>query len=110
MIRVPVADDHRLFRQGLSLLLSKATEIQIVGQARNGQEAIELAQPLNPDVILMDLEMPHVNGLRATEELEQYRGKHPRQRAIHTAALHPGDGSLALPWLWLGKVKSSSPG
>lgn len=75
MIRVLVADDHQLFRQGLSMLLSKATDIQIIGEARNGQEAIELAEHLNPDVILMDLEMPRVNGLRATEELT--RRRHP---------------------------------
>lgn len=75
MIRVLIADDHQLFRQGLALLLSAANDIQIVGEARDGQEAVEVARQLNPDVILMDLEMPRVNGLRATEQLTL--SKHP---------------------------------
>jgi DNA-binding NarL/FixJ family response regulator len=80
MIRVLVVDDHLLFRQGLSLLLSQAKDIQIIGEARDGQEAVELAQRLNPDVILMDIEMPRVNGLRATEQLTT--SKHPARILI----------------------------
>ena len=70
MIRVLVVDDHQLFRQGLQLMLLKANDIQIVGEARDGKEAIELAQSLQPDVILMDIEMPGMNGLEATETLK----------------------------------------
>jgi DNA-binding NarL/FixJ family response regulator len=69
MIHVLVADDHQLFRQGLSALLMGAKDIEIIGQARDGQEAMELAERLQPDVILMDLEMPRVNGFVATERL-----------------------------------------
>ncbi|OGO34046.1 MAG: hypothetical protein A2Z03_10320, partial [Chloroflexi bacterium RBG_16_56_8] len=70
MIRVLVVDDHQLFRQGLQLMLLKANDIQIVGEARDGKEAIELAQSVQPDVILMDIEMPGMNGLEATETLK----------------------------------------
>ncbi len=75
MIRVLIVDDHLLFRQGLTLLLSNTTDIEIIGEARNGQEAVEFAIEQNPDVILMDLEMPRVNGLRAIEQLRL--SKHP---------------------------------
>jgi DNA-binding NarL/FixJ family response regulator len=69
MIRVLIADDHLLFRQGVNVLLMAAKDIQIVGEARDGREAVELAQQLQPDVILMDLEMPRLDGLGATAEL-----------------------------------------
>lgn len=69
MIRVLIADDHQLVRQGLVALLMKAHDIQIVGEARDGQEAIEMAERLRPNVILMDIEMPRLNGLRATAQL-----------------------------------------
>ncbi len=69
MIRVLMVDDHQLFREGMRLLLKKAQDIQIVGEARDGQEAVELAQRLRPDVILMDIEMPGVNGFQATQQL-----------------------------------------
>lgn len=71
VIRVLVVDDHKLFRQGLFALLMSAKDIQIIGEARDGQEGIELARRLRPDVILMDLEMPRVNGLEATRMLRQ---------------------------------------
>ncbi len=69
MIRVLIVDDHQLVRQGLAALLMKAKDIEIIGEARDGQEAIEQAQQLRPDVILMDIEMPRLNGLRATAQL-----------------------------------------
>ncbi len=75
MIRVLVADDHELVRQGLVALLSQAQDIQVVGEASDGQEAIEQAQKLEPDVILMDVAMPHLDGLSATAQLVAMR--HP---------------------------------
>lgn len=69
MIRVLVADDHLLFRQGVNALLTGVKDIRIVAEARDGLEAVELAQQLRPDVILMDLEMPRLDGLDATAEL-----------------------------------------
>lgn len=69
MIRVLIADDHQLMRQGLRALLEKATDIEVVGEARDGQEAIDLAKSLSPDVLLMDIAMPILDGLRATERI-----------------------------------------
>lgn len=71
MIRVLIVDDHQLMRQGVMALLLKAKDIRIVGEARDGQEAVEMAARMQPDVILMDIEMPRLNGLRATEQLKR---------------------------------------
>jgi DNA-binding NarL/FixJ family response regulator len=70
-IRVLLADDQALFREGLETLLSVHPDIQVVGQAANGQEAIELALKLRPDVILMDMQMPVLNGSGATRRVTQ---------------------------------------
>ena len=67
--RVLLADDQALFREGLETLLSVHKDIQVVGQAVNGQEAVDIALKLRPDVILMDLMMPGINGLEATRRL-----------------------------------------
>ncbi len=67
MIRVLVADDHRLVRQGIRLLLEKAEDIQVVGEAKDGREAVEVASRLAPDIILMDADMPNMDGLSATK-------------------------------------------
>ncbi len=69
-IRVLLADDQFLFREGLETLLSVHKDIQVVGQASNGQEAIDLALKLRPDVILMDMQMPVLNGVGATRRLK----------------------------------------
>ena len=65
-IRVLLADDHALFRNGIDRLLKNEPGLEVVGHATDGQEAIELAQQLKPDVILMDISMPRVNGIEAT--------------------------------------------
>lgn len=67
MIRVLIVDDHRLVRQGIQLLLEKAEDIQVVGEARDGREAVEATSRLVPDVVLMDADMPNMDGLQATE-------------------------------------------
>lgn len=69
-IRILIADDHQLVRQGLIALLSVKPGIEVVGQAENGRKAVELAQSLNPDIILMDLLMPEKNGIEATREIK----------------------------------------
>ncbi|MGV8851558.1 MAG: response regulator [Rhodoglobus sp.] len=65
-IRVLLADDHELVRAGFRVILSAQPDFEIVGEARNGREAITLAAELNPDVICMDVQMPEVNGIDAT--------------------------------------------
>lgn len=65
-IRVLIADDHAVMREGLKMLLGLDREIEVVGEASNGQEALELARQLKPDVVLMDLLMPVMNGIEAT--------------------------------------------
>ncbi|MCK6540686.1 MAG: response regulator transcription factor, partial [Anaerolineales bacterium] len=70
-IRVLLADDQALFREGLETLLSVHKDIQVVGQAVNGQDAIDQALKLRPDVILMDMQMPILNGIGATRRLKQ---------------------------------------
>jgi len=69
MIRVVVADDHPIVRSGIVGLLSSADDIEVVGEAGNGAEAIALATQLSPDVVLMDLRMPVVGGAEATAQI-----------------------------------------
>jgi len=64
-IRVLLADDHDILRQGLKMLLSLQQEMQVVGEARTGWEAVEMAQELQPDVVVMDITMPEMDGLEA---------------------------------------------
>ncbi len=68
-IHVLIADDHRLYREGVRKMLSVAPEIEIIGEAASGDEAIAQALALQPDVILMDLKMPDVNGIEATRRI-----------------------------------------
>lgn len=70
-IRVLVADDHTLFRSGLRLLLSSEADIEVIGEASDGLEALELARSLRPDVVLMDITMPGMSGLEAARLLRQ---------------------------------------
>jgi DNA-binding NarL/FixJ family response regulator len=70
-IRVLIADDHPLFRKGLRGLLDSVAGIEVVGEANEGEEAIALAERLQPEVILMDINMPGVNGIEATRRILQ---------------------------------------
>jgi DNA-binding NarL/FixJ family response regulator len=69
VIRIVIAEDQALVRRGAAILLSMEPDMEVVGQARNGVEAVELAQLLHPDVILMDLHMPLKGGVAATREI-----------------------------------------
>ena len=68
-IRILIADDHPHFRDGLRALLVSASDLEVVGEAADGEEAISLAADLQPDVILMDLGMPGVGGIEATRRI-----------------------------------------
>jgi DNA-binding NarL/FixJ family response regulator len=70
-IRVMLVDDQALFREGLETLLSVHNDLQVVGQASNGQEALEVATKVQPDVVLMDVRMPVLDGVRATHLLNE---------------------------------------
>ena len=67
--RVLIADDHPLFRKGMRVLLAATPDIEVMGEATTGQEAVEQAAALQPDVILMDLQMPGINGIEATRQI-----------------------------------------
>lgn len=69
MIRVILADDHHLVRQGLRSLLEKSDDIKIVAEAENGQEAVALTERLTPEVLVMDIAMPRLNGIQAAEQI-----------------------------------------
>ena len=68
-IRVLVVDDHKLFRDGLSAILMNAADIEVVGEAGTGREAVTQVESLAPDVVLMDISMPDLNGIEATQQV-----------------------------------------
>jgi DNA-binding NarL/FixJ family response regulator len=70
-VRVLIADDHPLFREGMRGRLDRVGEVAVVGEAASGQEAVELAKELEPEVILMDIKMPGLNGIEATRQILQ---------------------------------------
>jgi DNA-binding NarL/FixJ family response regulator len=70
-LRILVAEDHPLFRKGMISLLSSVPEFEVVGEAKTGEEAVVRAAQLQPDLILMDLQMPEVNGIEATRRILQ---------------------------------------
>ena len=71
-VRVVIADDHRLFAESLKLMLEVEQEIDVVGCATDGREAVELAARLEPDVIVMDLDMPVMGGIEATTAVRRW--------------------------------------
>ncbi len=79
MIRVVVVDDHVVVRSGLEQLLATTTDIQLVGTASNGIEALDVVETLDPDVVLMDLSMPELDGVEATRRITE---RFPRTRVL----------------------------
>jgi DNA-binding NarL/FixJ family response regulator len=74
-IRVLIADDHRLFAEALAAILTIDERIEIVGQANDGERAVELVASEEPDVVLMDIQMPRLDGVEAARQIKQ--GQHP---------------------------------
>jgi two-component system, NarL family, response regulator NreC len=79
MIRILLADDHALVRHGFRMILAAQPDMEIAGEAGNGREAVELAERLKPDVVVMDVTMPELNGIEATRRLIELS---PRTRVL----------------------------
>ncbi len=74
-IKILVADDHTIVRQGLARLLEDQADIRIVGQATNGRKAVDLAKELKPDIVIMDIAMPRMNGIEAAKRIRKHLPK-----------------------------------
>jgi DNA-binding NarL/FixJ family response regulator len=85
--RILIADDHRLVRAGLRLLLEKIPSIEVVAEASDGREALELIKTIRPDIVLMDIVMPRLNGVEAVGRI---RKEFPRTKAI-VVSMHAGE-------------------
>lgn len=90
IIRVLLADDHAVVRAGLKAVLGAAKDIQVVGEASNGREAVDMVQRLDPDVVVMDLSMGEMDGSTATKELVK-RGARAK---VLVLTMHPEDDYL----------------
>ena len=87
-IRVLVVDDHKIVREGLVSILAEQPDIEVVGQAGNGREAIEMASRLSPHVIIMDVSMPLMNGDEAARQVKML---HPEIRVIALSMFEESD-------------------
>jgi len=97
MIRLLLVDDHAILRDGLRALLSYYPDVEVVGEAEDGLQAIEAVESLTPDVILMDIAMPGMNGLEATHRIRQ---SHPESRIL--VLTQYDDKRYVLPFLRAG--------
>ena len=104
MVRVLIADDQSLVRAGFRMILEAEDDVEVVGEAADGAEALEAAAELSPDVILMDVRMPNVDGLEATRRLLEGKSEGPRVLILTTfdldeyvwEALHAGASGFLL--------------
>ncbi|WP_109829323.1 response regulator [Reichenbachiella versicolor] len=71
VIKIVLADDHEIFRNGLKQLIDKEPDMQVIGEASNGNEALELLDSLRPDLIILDINMPEMNGLEAAQKVKK---------------------------------------
>lgn len=77
--KVLLADDHAILREGLRMVLDAQPQIKVVGEADDGREAVEMAESLHPDVVVMDIAMPNLNGLEATRQIKR---RHPEIKVV----------------------------
>src|SRR3954469_22773308 len=92
MLSILLADDHKMFRDGLRTLINAQPDMEVIGEAENGRKAVSLALQLRPNIVIMDVSMPELNGLKATEELK-FRCPNIK---ILTLTRHTDDGYLQL--------------
>lgn len=107
-LRVMLADDHETVREGLKMIVNAQEDMEVVGFANDGQEAVAKAQELLPDVLVMDISMPKLNGLKATEKLHQIC---PQVKVL-TLSRHADDGyirELLGAGAWAYVLKQSAP-
>ena len=71
-IKILVADDHTIVRQGLARLLEEQADLKVIGEATNGRKAVDLAKELKPDVVIMDIAMPRMNGIEAAKRIRRH--------------------------------------
>ena len=91
MMRVLIADDHHVVRRGLLFFLKTQKDIEVVGEAKNGLEAVELVEQLQPDIVLMDLVMPELDGIQATKRIKK---KWPNVRVLMLTSFSDKDHVL----------------
>jgi DNA-binding NarL/FixJ family response regulator len=87
-MRILLAEDHEIFRDGLKSVLARSPNIQIVGEAANGVDAVRLAKELAPDVVLMDIGMPQLNGIEATRQIRAASGTNGKQVRVIALSVH----------------------
>ncbi len=90
MIRVLIVDDEHLVRGGLKMILDAQPDIDVIGEAEDGVQAVTCAETLRPDVILLDAQMPVMNGLDAAREILDPPGSHPKILAYESGLVSPG--------------------
>jgi two-component system, NarL family, response regulator NreC len=86
-IRILLADDHQLMRSGLRLLIEQQSDLAVVGEAADGREAVALAKSLRPDVVVMDIAMPNLNGIEAAHQITQNQP----EIAVIMLSMHPDE-------------------